>query len=227
MQLADRVSVNLEAPTQERLSALAPKKDFMGELLKMLQWAEALRREHPYEKLARTVTQFVVGAVGDTDLELLSLSSRLYQQMGLTRAYYSGFSPVVQTPLEGVPPADPLREHRLYQASFLLRDYGWKVEDLPFLSGGNMLLEMDPKRAWAELHLRSAPVEIMTASREQLLRVPGIGPVGADAILRARLRGRLTELVHLRKLNIHAPEQAAPYILLDGHRPATQMILIS
>jgi len=227
MQLADRVSVNLEAPTQERLSALAPKKDFMGELLKMLQWAEALRREHPYEKLARTVTQFVVGAVGDTDLELLSLSSRLYQQMGLTRAYYSGFSPVVQTPLEDVPPTDPLREHRLYQASFLLRDYGWRVEDLPFMMDGNLELELDPKRAWAELHLRSAPVEIMTASREQLLRVPGIGPVGADAILSARLRGRLTELAHLRKLNIHAPEKAAPYILLDGHRTATQMDLFT
>jgi predicted DNA-binding helix-hairpin-helix protein len=118
MQLADRVSVNLEGPTQERLSALAPKKDFMGELLKMLQWAETIRQENPYQKLARTVTQFVVGAVGDTDHELLSISNRLYRQMGLTRAYYSGFSPVEQTPFENLSPTDPLREHRLYQASF-------------------------------------------------------------------------------------------------------------
>src|SRR2546421_2845301 len=186
MQLADRVSVNLEAPTQERLSALAPKKDFTRELLTMLRWAEDIRRKHPEQKLARTVTQFVVGAVGDTDLELLSLSSLLYRQMGLTRAYYSGFSPVEQTPFENLPPTDSLREHRLYQASFLLRDYGWKVEDLPFMTDGNMLLDKDPKRAWAELHLRSAPIEIMTASREQLLRIPAIGPLGADAIIRAR-----------------------------------------
>jgi predicted DNA-binding helix-hairpin-helix protein len=227
MQLADRVSVNLEAPTQERLFALAPKKDFMGELLKMLQWAEALRREHPYEKLARTVTQFVVGAVGDTDLELLSLSSRLYRQMGLTRAYYSGFSPVEQTPFENLASTDPLREHRLYQASFLLRDYGWSVEDLPFMSDGNLELELDPKRAWAERHLRCAPIDIMQASKQQLLRVPGIGPGGADAILRARRLGRLTDLSHLRRLNIRAPEQAAPYILLDGHRPIIQMSLFS
>src|SRR6266704_2779112 len=227
MQLADRVSVNLEAPTQERLSALAPKKDFMDELLKMLQWAEALRREHPYEKLARTVTQFVVGDVGDTDLELLSLSSRLYRKMGLTRAYYSGFSPVIQTPFENVPATDPLRGHRLYQASFLLRDYGWKVQDLLFNSDGNMLLDMDPKRAWAEMHLRSAPIEIMTATREQLLRVPGIGPVGATAIMHARCLGRLTDLSYLRQLNIRNPEQAAPYILLDGHRPLSQMLLFS
>ena len=227
MQLADRVSVNLEGPTQERLSALAPKKDFVRELLTMLQWAEAIRRTHPDERLARTVTQFVVGAVGDTDLELLSLSGQLYRDMGLTRAYYSGFSPVEQTPLENVSATDPLREHRLYQASFLLRDYGWKVEDLPFMADGNMLLDMDPKRAWAERYLREAPIDIMKASRQQLLHVPGIGPVGADAILRARRLGRLTDLSHLRQLNIRAPEQAAPYILLDGHRPTMQLSLFS
>ena len=227
MQLADRVSVNLEGPTQERLSALAPKKDFMGELLKMLQWAETIRQENPYQKLAGTVTQFVVGAVGDTDHELLSVSNRLYRKMGLTRAYYSGFSPVEQTPFENLTPTDPLREHRLYQASFLLRDYGWGVEDLSFLEDGNLRVDIDPKRAWAERHLRSNPIEIMKASRGQLLRVPGIGPVGADAILRARRQGRLTELSHLRKLNIRAPEQAAPYILLDGYKPAIQMRFFS
>jgi len=225
MQLADRVSVNLEGPTQERLSALAPKKDFMGELLKMLQWAETIRQENPYEKLARTVTQFVVGAVGDTDRELLSISNRLYRQVGLTRAYYSGFSPVEQTPFENLAPTDALREHRLYQASFLLRDYGWGVEDLSFMEDGNLRTDIDPKRAWAERYLRSAPVDVMKADRRQLLRVPGIGPKGADAILRVRRLGRLTELAHLRQLNIRAPEQAAPYILLDGHRPAMQMRL--
>src|SRR6266566_7290730 len=184
MQLADRVSVNLEGPTQERLNALAPKKDFEHDLLTMLRWAQEIRRTHPGEKLAGTVTQFVVGAVGDTDQELLTLSNSLYRQYGLTRAYYSGFSPIIQTPFENLPPTDPLREHRLYQASFLLRDYGWKVEDLPFLIDGNMLLDMDPKRAWAERYLREAPLEIMTASCQELLRVPGIGPKGADAIVR-------------------------------------------
>lgn len=225
MQLADRVSVNLEGPTQERLNALAPKKDFQRELLSMLQVAEQLRRAHPDEKLAGTVTQFVVGAVGDTDQELLSLSSRLYREAGLTRAYYSGFSPIMQTPFENLAPTDPLREHRLYQASFLLRDYGWKVEDLPFLNDGNMLLEMDPKRAWAERHLRSAPIEIMTATREQLLRIPGIGPIGASTIIQARRKGHITEIEQLRKLNIRVPEQIAPYILLDGYKPVRQMSL--
>ena len=225
MRLADRVSVNLEGPTQERLNALAPKKDFERELLTMLRWAEEIRRTHPHEKLAGTVTQFVVGAVGDTDQELLSLSNRLYRQYGLTRAYYSGFSPVIQTPFENLPATDPLREHRLYQASFLLRDYGWKVEDLPFLSDGNMELALDPKRAWAERYLREAPLEIMTARREQLLHIPGIGPVGADAILKARRQGKLTSLTALQKLGIRAPEQASPYILLSGRRPFAQLSL--
>src|SRR5712692_1409259 len=225
MQLADRVSVNLEGPTQERLSALAPKKDFQRELLHMLQLAEGIRSTHPYEKLAGTVTQFVVGAVGDTDQELLALSNRLYRHYGLTRAYYSGFSPVAQTPFENLAPTDPLREHRLYQASFLLRDYGWKVEDLPFMNDGNMELELDPKRAWAERYLREAPIEIMTARRDQLLRIPGIGPVGADAILKARRQGKLTSLTDLQKLGIRAPEQASSYILLNGRRPLAQLSL--
>ena len=222
MQLADRVSVNLEGPTQERLNALAPKKDFQRELLSMLQLAEKIRRTHPYEKLAGTVTQFVVGAVGDTDQELLSLSSRLYREMGLTRVYYSGFSPVAQTPFENLPATDPLREYRLYQASYLLRDYGWNVEDLPFLTDGNMELTLDPKRAWAERHLREAPVEVMTARRDQLLRLPGIGPVSANAILKARRQGKLSSLTDLQKLGIRAPEKASPYILLSGRRPLAQ-----
>jgi predicted DNA-binding helix-hairpin-helix protein len=113
----------------------------------------------------------------------------------------------------------------LYQASFLLRDYGWKVEDLPFLSDGNMELALDPKRAWAERYLREAPIEIMTAGRQQLLRIPGIGPVGADAILKARRQGKLTSLIDLQKLGIRAPEQASPYILFSGRRPLAQLSL--
>jgi predicted DNA-binding helix-hairpin-helix protein len=225
MQLADRVSVNLEGPSQERLSALAPKKDFARELLQMLQWADAIRRQHPGEKLARTVTQFVVGAAGDTDRELMALSARLYGQWGLSRAYYSAFHPIVQTPFENLPATDPVREHRLYQASFLLRDFGWGVDDLPFQADGNLRTDVDPKRAWGDAHLREAPLELMTAPRAQLLRVPGIGPVAADAILRARRATRLTDLSQLRTLGIRAPEQAAPYILLDGRRPPVQLPL--
>lgn len=225
MQLADRISVNLEAPTQARLEKLAPKKELMGELLQMLKWAEDIRRENPHQKLASSVTQFVVGAVGDTDVELLSLSSQLYSQMRLKRVYFSGFQPISQTPFENLTGVDPLREFRLYQASFLLRDYGWNVEELPFMSAGNLPLDVDPKKAWADEHLKHDPVNVMTADREQLLRVPGFGVKAADAIIKARCSGALHDLGQLSKLKIKAPEQAAPYILLDGGRPALQLAL--
>lgn len=225
MQLADRVSVNLEGPTQQRLEALAPKKDFMAELLRMLQWTAQIRQANPHQKLASTVTQFVVGAVGDTDLELLSVSERLYRQVGLARAYYSTFHPVLNTPFENLPSGSPQREFRLYQASFLLRDYQWDVEDLPFVDDGNLRLDVDPKKAWADQYLRYQPVEIMQASREVLLRVPGIGPKGAERILKARRKGLISDLATLRKIGIRAPERTAPYILLNGYQPPQQLRL--
>ncbi len=226
VELADRVSINLEGATADRLTALAPKKDFEGELLQRLRWAHEIRQSLPPGKHTSIVTQFVVGAVGDTDLELLALSDRLYRQLRLSRVYYSAFSPVIQTPFENLPAVVPQREHRLYQASFLLRDYGWDVEDLNFTQTGNLDLDVDPKRAWADVHLRHTPIEIMTATREQLLRIPGIGPVGADAIIKARARGRLNDLSHLRKIGIRAPDQAAPYVLLDGKQPPQQLTLL-
>jgi predicted DNA-binding helix-hairpin-helix protein len=222
MQLADRVSINLEGPTQERLTALAPKKDFAGELLQRLAWAHQIRQTGIR---ASSVTQFVVGAVGDTDLEILSISERLYRQMGISRAYFSGFNPVVDTPFENLNSTLPVREFRLYQSSFLLRDYGWSVEELPFETGGNLRLDVDPKRAWADIYLLHNPLDVMRAERADLLRIPGIGPKGADAIMAARRTTNLNDISQLRKLGIRAPEQAAPYILLDGHQPPTQLSL--
>jgi len=225
MQLADRVSVNLEAPTSARLAELAPKKTFVEELLRMLQWAQQIRRDHQNERLASSVTQFVVGAVGDTDLELLSMSDKLYSQANLARVYYSAFSPVPGTPFENLPATEAIREFRLYQSSFLLRDYKWDVEELPFLRGGNLRTDVDPKQAWADEHLLQQPVEIMSAEREQLLRVPGIGPIGANAIISARRRGSLTELIHLKKIGVRRPDKLAKYVLLNGVQPVHQLKL--
>ncbi len=222
MQLADRVSINLEGPTPDRLSALAPKKHFNEELLTRLAWARQMRRSG---LRASIVTQFVVGAVGDTDLELLTLSEHLYRQMGLARAYYSAFNPVSDTPFENLSPTLPLRELRLYQSSFLLRDYGWSAEELPFGEDGSLPLNIDPKRAWADANLLNQPIEVMRASRADLMRIPGIGPKAADAILKARQRGRLRDLSHLRAIGIRGVAQSAPYILLDGHRPDLQLPL--
>ena len=225
MQLANRVSVNLEGATEQRLQALAPKKDFWQELVQRLQWISRLRSEEGLR--ASAVTQFVVGAVGDTDLELLQTSDALYHHLGLKRTYFSSFHPLEQTPFEHLPPSSDLREFRLYQASFLLRDYGWQVEDLPFQADTNLRLDMDPKLAWAQANLRDAPVEINRAGRDELLRVPGIGPKLADVIVQARTQGTLTELAHLARLGVRDVQKTGEFVLLNGRQPAQQLALFA
>ena len=230
MQLADRVSVNLEAPNTRRLSMLAPQKMFLDELLQPLRVVESIRKNQPGYRgwnghWPSSTTQFVVGAVGENDLELLQTVGYLYRNLRLSRSYFSGFSPIGGTPFEDLPAINPWREHRLYQASFLLRDYGFEVEEMPFEADGHLPLEEDPKQAWARLNLSEAPLEVNRADRASLLRIPGVGPKGAQAILDARKRGdHLKTLEDLKDLGIYAA-RAAPFILLDGQRPAAQLRL--
>lgn len=226
MQLADRISINLEAPNEIRLANLAPHKAFWDELLAPLRWAEKIRQSLPSHQgwsgyWPSLTTQFVVGAVGESDLELLSASKYLFNQLRLSRIYYSAFSPVLDTPLENHSPENPVRQLRLYQASFLLRDYGFDLEDFPFDASGNLPLSDDPKRAWAQQNLIVQPLEVNRAERWQLLRVPGIGPKSADALINARRKGPIRQIEDLQRLGI-AWQKAAPYILLEGRKPSYQ-----
>jgi predicted DNA-binding helix-hairpin-helix protein len=228
MLLADRVSINLEAPNDTRLHQLAPKKQFLDELMQPLHWINQIRQTTSPHKAWKgtwpsSVTQFVVGAVGDTDLEILSTTENLHRYTGLARAYFSAFNPIENTPLENQTPTPQIRQNRLYQASFLLRDYGFTLEDLPFLKSGNLPEKNDPKTAWAQVHLTHHPVEINLASPEELIRIPGIGPKSVKVILSARRERRLSDLSTLGKLGIHA-QKASPYILLNGRRPEQQLM---
>ncbi len=228
MALADRVSLNLEAPNQKHLTPLAPKKTFFEELLQPLVWASEIRKTLPPPRNGRWAsfaTQFVVGAVGESDVELLQTTSELTRR-GLQRAYFSAFSPVRDTPLENTPAENPWREHRLYQASFLLRDYGFEFEDLPFSSAGKLPLETDPKLAWARASLTHQPVELNRADRRELLKIPGIGPKGADAVIAARRVRALTDPKQLEKLGVIA-KRALPFVLFNGKRPVDQLALFS
>ncbi len=229
MQLADRVSVNLEAPSTERLAKLAPHKIFIEELMRPLRWVEEIRRTVPAYKFwngkyPSTVTQFVAGGADESDLELLNTTQWLMKNVRLKRAYFSAFHPILDTPLENKAAVNPMREHRLYQASFLLRDYGFELEDLPFTSDENLPLHTDPKLAWAQMNLIHAPIEVNLADKQQLIKIPGVGTKGADAILSARRNQKLRDLSALKKLGVIA-ERAAPYILLDGKRMASQLTL--
>ncbi len=229
MQLADRVSVNLEGPTTQRLSQLAPQKIFMDELLRPLRIIEEIRKSQPGVRgwnghWPSSTTQFVVGAVGESDLELLRAADYLHNTLKLARVYYSGFGPVSDTPFEGLSPVDPWRTFRLYQASFLLRDYGFQYEDLPFSGAGQLPLGSDPKLAWAREHLSESPIDVNGADLQQLLRIPGVGPRSARAILTARRQQRLLNLEDLQQLGA-VSKRAAPFILLSGKRPDYQLTL--
>jgi putative DNA modification/repair radical SAM protein len=223
-QLAQRVSVNLEAPNMARLSRIAPNKG-REELLEPMRWAsEFIRKGGGRWAPSGQTTQFVVGAADESDHEILSTTSYLYQKLDLHRAYYSAFQPVRDTPLEGKPHTPTWREHRLYQCDFLFRLYGFDLEELVFAPDGNLPRDADPKTMWAQAHPEYYPVEVNRADREALLRVPGIGPRSATRILGARRQARLATLRDLRKLGAVAT-RAAPYVLLGGRRPPYQLPL--
>jgi predicted DNA-binding helix-hairpin-helix protein len=221
--MAQRVSVNLEAPSSRRLQALANGKDYAHELLAPLARADEMRRQ--IDPRVSLTTQFVVGAADESDQELLSASSWLYEHLRLARTYYSAFQPITNTPLEDHPPAPAWREHRLYQADFLLRQYGFATHEMVFDGEGNLPRSADPKLAWARRHPERFPVEVNTAGRDDLLRIPGIGPVSADRIMTRRRQGALHDLQHMGIARASA-QRAAPFILLNGRQPSFQMALL-
>jgi predicted DNA-binding helix-hairpin-helix protein len=229
MLLADRVSINLEAPNTSRLARLAPMKTMTEELLQPLRWVEQIRQDKPGHQAWKgrwpsSTTQFVVGGSGESDLELLQTTQFLTNKLKLARTYFSAFNPISNTPLEHLPPLDPWRQYRLYQASFLLRDYPFTFEEFPFDPTGNLPLDADPKLAWAQTHLIEAPIEVNRADRIELLRVPGIGPKGANKIITARQRHRLFSITDLKALGIQT-RRAAPFILINGRRQPVQLSL--
>ncbi len=222
LRYADRVSVNLEAPTDSALGIIAPEKILQTELTPHLHTV-ARAQTMGLAPAAGMVTQFVVGPGGETDRTLIQAASRLYGRYRLRRVYYSGFIPVKDTPLADTAMTDPMRQHRLYQADWLMRFYGFKGEELPFDSDGNLPVGRDPKESWARLHPERFPLEVNTASREALVRVPGIGPQGADRLVALRRQGKVRDLLALKASGIDV-SRAGPWLLLDGKRGAPILV---
>jgi putative DNA modification/repair radical SAM protein len=218
VELADRVSVNMEAPTQSALDRLGTRKRLAEDIIQRMHWIRdaAARAGHGKLKSGQT-TQFVVGPAGESDREILTSVAALRRSVGLRRAYFSAFRPVSDTPSEGVTPTPPMRQHRLYQAEWLLREYGFDLADIPFDDGGRLPLGLDPKVGFALRSLHLFPLEVNRASRSELLRVPGIGPKSAARILATRQRGRITSLGELRRLGVTV-RRAAAFLLCDGRR---------
>jgi putative DNA modification/repair radical SAM protein len=209
---ADRLSVNLEIPSEENLKLLAPEKDFQSVYQPMsfiqqgvLQSAEDRKkfRKAPRFAPAGQSTQLIVGASPDSDQQILNLSSALYTRPSMKRVYYSGYIPVNQNdsrlPALSAPPL--VREHRLYQADWLLRFYQFKVDEIVNETHPQLDLELDPKLAYALRHPQLFPVDINRADYELILRVPGIGTKSAMLIISSRRYGRLNS-EHLRKIGV-------------------------
>ena len=223
--LADRLSVNIELPSQKGLAALAPDKS-KAAILAPMRLIEAQGRQNKEEHVkyrhapafapAGQSTQLIVGATEDSDRHILHLTESLYDRYRLKRVFYSAYVPVVENPLlpdlHTKPPL--LREHRLYQADWLLRFYGFRADELLDDQHPNFDPMLDPKCYWAITHPEQFPVEIMTADLGRLLRVPGIGPTGARRILSARRTG-LLHFDDLKKMGI-VLKRAQFFILCGG-----------
>ncbi len=227
VRLSNRVSINLEGPTDAAVRRLARDKNFSGDLLPKLKLAGRLSRQARLEKRpeqaapAGTTTQFVVGSQGETDRELLGLVSGLERQGLLHHAHFSAFQPVAGTPMEGVARVPVEREFRLYQAEHLLRQYGFTIDDLVFEEDGHLSLDRDPKTARAISRPAEFPVDLLRASREELLRVPGIGPRAADRLLAVRRGTVLRGTGDLERLGIDA-RRGAYFMSLGGRRLAAR-----
>lgn len=223
--LADRLSVNIELPSQKGLAALAPDKS-KAAILAPMRLIEAQGRQNKEELVkyrhapafapAGQSTQLIVGATEDSDRHILHLTESLYDRYRLKRIFYSAYVPVVENPLLPALHTKPplLREHRLYQADWLLRFYGFRADELLDDQHPNFDPMLDPKCYWAITHPEQFPVEIMTADLGRLLRVPGIGPTGARRILSARRTG-LLHFDDLKKMGI-VLKRAQFFILCGG-----------
>lgn len=228
---ADRLSVNLELPTSRSLALLAPQKsgtEILG-YMRLLGEAESESREDavrlrstPRFAPAGQSTQLIVGASPEDDRCIVKLVASLYRRYGLRRVYYSAFVPVAPDPRLPTPSSPPLlREHRLYQADWLLRFYGYSADELLDEAETSFAADIDPKCSWALRHPSFFPLELGRADYEQLLRVPGIGLIGARRILASRKSGRLRE-EELRKMGI-AVKRASWFLAIDG-RPLREPV---
>ncbi|MBN2151044.1 MAG: putative DNA modification/repair radical SAM protein [Candidatus Lokiarchaeota archaeon] len=216
---ADRISLNLEAPTRAHLAELSGTKDFTSDIMTRLMWMRGVQARSGLP--AGMTTQIIVGGNAATDHDILQSTCRMYSSFALKRVYYSAFYPVKGSPLEHVNPAPLLREHRLYQADWLLRCYKFDKKDVLPPKDTNLPLDIDPKTSLAMRQFADRfPVEVNEASLDDLLHVPGIGPRSARRIVTLRKKGvRIEKEASLKALGV-VMKRALPFIAINGARHA-------
>ncbi len=200
-KLANRISLNIESPTQEDLTDLSPDKDLKTGFFKTLFTIRKVVKKLKLagQKTPSLTTQFVVGAGSEKDLDIIRVTNLLYKSFDLKRVFYSAFRPVPKTPLSQKPAASLTREHRLYQADFLMRFYRFKPHELPLDENGFLDESKDPKTAWADQNPTLFPVNLNKAGYWDLLKVPGLGPTSAQKIIKLRTQSKISSFTQLQK----------------------------
>ena len=205
MQLSSAVSLNIEVPGEQYFNELSKYKRFAEDIVRPIKlMAEMTKRDAEFSRV-KCSTQFIVGAASEPDSAIVRYMGGIYERLRFQRIYFSAYQP--QNPGEsdgenfqlsaaaGESPAEKraMREHRLYQTDYLLRSYKFSAGEIAFGANGNLSLAEDPKKCWADAHPEFYPIRVNTAAREELLRVPGIGPVQASRIIAARKTGKLRD----------------------------------
>ena len=224
-RLGTRLSINIESPTPEMLSRISPMKDMRRDILEPMSWIDEMmrgddRRVGRARGAVGQATQMVVGAADESDWDVFERMDQLYSDWNFKRVYYSPFQPVRYTPLEEHPATPMIREHRLYQVDWLKRVYAFDNDELrlAYDDSGFLPHEDDPKTSIALANLDSFPVNVNEASKEQLLRVPGVGPTSTDRILRNRARHSVDNWRDLQAMGV-VRKRAWPFLAFPGHRP--------
>ena len=219
VSLASAVSLNIETPGEANLAKLSEKKKYIRDIIEPIKLISRLTgRGAKYEKVKQT-TQFIVGAAGESDAEIVKYMWGLYDRLKMHRVYFSAYQKglgdesIAGEKVKLEEPTDVfVREHRLYQVDFLLRKYGFKESDIVFNEEGNLSLACDPKEAWVQRHPEVFPVNVNRASKWELLRVPGLGPVTVRQILEWRRKWRISRIEDVGKVGSRL-EKASKYLV--------------
>ena len=218
-RLGARLSINIESPSAEHLRKVSKMKDFDNGIIAPMARISDLMQER-YGGAVGQATQMVVGAADESDWDIYTRMHSLYGDFGFKRVYYSAFRPVQYTPLEEHPATPPAREHRLYQMDWLSRIYGYDSEELrpAFNDDGFLDTRTDPKLMIAMTNYERFPVDVNQASEQELLRVPGVGPLAASRIIGQRGEHSITQTRELKAMGV-VMKRALPFLRFPGHKP--------
>ena len=209
VSLASAVSLNIETPGEKHLARLSEKKNYIQDIINPIKLISRLTEKGARYQRVKQTTQFIVGASGEQDIQIVKYMFGLYERLRMHRVYFSAYQKglgdesIAGEQVESGEPTDILmREHRLYQVDFLLRKYGFAESDIAFEANGNLSLTVDPKETWAKNHPEFFPVNINRALKSALLRVPGLGPVTVKRILTRRKQGRIRSMDDVGRVGV-------------------------